>query len=126
MIGPGTAGVFTLKNGLELKQGEITDADNGGAGFKIILGYVFISILNTSGCLIIDTPASNIGGAWVNNKGGKETYTTTLAKFLSSNYEQIIAFCLPDEVKDFGDHINPGNQNYVKNIFKWQDKYKSD
>ena len=23
---------------------------------------------------------------------------------------------MPDEVKDFGDHINPGNQNYVKNI----------
>ena len=78
-----------------LADGGIAGKDTGGYASRLILSYCFAEAMSTIDPIIVDTPSGNID----------EENRKNLAKHLMENHNQLILLCIPDEIKNFADHI---------------------
>ena len=95
ILGEQYSAILDKETGLMLADGGIAGKDAGGYASRLILSYCFAEAMSTIDPIIVDTPSGNIDDE--NRKN--------LAKHLMANHNQLILLCIPDEIKNFADHV---------------------
>ena len=95
ILGERYSAILDKETGLMLADGGIAGKDTGGYASRLILSYCFAEAMSTIDPIIVDTPSGNID----------EENRKNLAKHLMENHNQLILLCIPDEIKNFADHI---------------------
>jgi DNA sulfur modification protein DndD len=104
ILGPTFSARLSQKDGLLLGENNVYTTGKGGYSGRLILAYCFAEAMTLIDPIIIDTPVGNIG-----------SHRKALANHLMKNHKQIILFCLPTEINDFGNIISQ-NPIEIKNI----------